>query len=128
MMMARGMGWDQIKRARRLGMSDKNARDNVGFRGIGIYSAFGMCDVMEISSRPKGGAERYSVQFDFGTMRDILEQGREGGIRTEVALEDLLFEHVTFSRNKHDYEPGGEHGTTVTLDGINQEYRAQLGG
>lgn len=121
-----GMDWEQIRRARRLGMSDKSTRDNVGFRGIGIYSAFGMCDAMEISSRPKGGAERYTVRFDFGAMREILEHDREGGKRAEVALGDLLYEHVAFSRNEHDFGLGDEHGTTVTLDGIDQEYRAQL--
>ena len=39
-----GMDWDTLRRARRFGISDKNPHIHVGFRGIGIYAAFGMCE------------------------------------------------------------------------------------
>ena len=35
-----GMDFDTLRRARRLGASDKGVRFNVGFRGIGIYATF----------------------------------------------------------------------------------------
>src|SRR5438034_8561141 len=38
-----GMNFQQAQRAIRLGISDKNPRMNVGFRGIGAYSAFNLC-------------------------------------------------------------------------------------
>ena len=121
-----GMAWEQIRRARRFGMSDKNAQDNVGFRGIGIYSAFGMCESLEISTHQKGEPEEFTVRFNFGAMREILERDRVGNERAGVALGDLLFEHVGFRREAYDFELGDEQGTVVTLDGIEQEYRAQL--
>lgn len=39
-----GMSKDIARKAIRLGISDKNPINNVGFRGIGIYSSFNMCD------------------------------------------------------------------------------------
>ena len=41
-----GRTGDQAHRAIRLGISDKNPSQNVGFRGIGIYSAFNLCDLL----------------------------------------------------------------------------------
>ena len=121
-----GMDWEQITRARRFGMSDKTAQENVGFRGIGIYSAFGMCDSLEIATHQKGEPEEFTVRFNFGAMRDILERDRAGDERAGVALGDLLYEYVGFSREPYDFELGDDQGTVVTLDGIDQEYRAQL--
>ena len=121
-----GMDWEQLRRARRFGMSDKNAQDNVGFRGIGLYSAFGMCDTLEITTHPAGSVEELSVRFDFGEMRHILERDRIETERAGVALADLLYEFVGFSRSTFETDFGDRQFTVVTLDGIEQEYRAQL--
>ena len=121
-----GMDWDQIQKARRFGMSDKNAQENVGFRGIGIYASFGMCDSLEIATHPEGADEEFTVRFNFGAMREILERDRVGGERAGVALSDLLYEYVGFSREKYDDEIDEDQGTVVTLEGVEQEYRAQL--
>ena len=121
-----GMDWEQIQRARRFGMSDKNAQENVGFRGIGLYSSFGMCDSLEIATHPEGADEEFTVRFNFGAMREILERDRTGGERAGVALSDLLYEYVGFSREKYEDEIDHDKGTVVTLEGIEQEYRAQL--
>ena len=67
-----GMDWETLRRARRFGMSDKNTQENVGFRGIGIYSAFGMCDSLEIATHQLGASDEYAVHFNFGEMRRIL--------------------------------------------------------
>ena len=58
-----GMDWETIRKARRFGLSEKNSRDNVGFRGIGLYSAFGMCEILSITSHPAESAKEYTVQF-----------------------------------------------------------------
>lgn len=121
-----GMSWEQVQRARRFGMSDKNAQENVGFRGIGIYSAFGMCNSLEIATRPEGSAHDFTVRFNFGAMREILEQDRVGSIRAGVALSDLLYEYVGFQRKPSYDDANGYKGTVVALEGIDQEYRAQL--
>ena len=49
-----GMDLDEMRAARRFGMSNKSPMHAVGFRGIGIYSAFGICEEMTITSRQKG--------------------------------------------------------------------------
>ena len=121
-----GMDWETLRRARRFGMSDKNTQENVGFRGIGIYSAFGMCDSLEISTHQLGASDEYTVHFNFGEMRSILEGDRSGEFRSGVALSDLLYEYVRFSRTPFQHEYGDRQYTVVTLDGIEQEYRAQL--
>lgn len=121
-----GMSWEQIQKARRFGMSDKNAQENVGFRGIGIYASFGMCDSLEIATHSEGADEEFTVHFNFGAMREILERDRVGGERAGVALSDLLYEYVGFSREKYDDEIDEDKGTVVTLEGVEQEYRAQL--
>ena len=96
-----GMDWPTLRRARRFGMSDKNSRENVGFRGIGLYAAFGMCESLEISTHPKGSAEIFTLVFDFGPMRRILESDRAGDKRAGVALSDLLFEYARFSKEPY---------------------------
>ena len=121
-----GMDWETLRRARRFGMSDKNTQENVGFRGIGIYSSFGMCDSLEISTHQLGAPEEYTVQFSFGDMRRILEDDKAGERRSGVALADLLYEFVRFRTSPYPQEYGDRQYTVVTLDGIEQEYRAQL--
>ena len=37
-----GMGWDDLKNARRFGVSVKDTTKDIGFRGIGIYSSYGI--------------------------------------------------------------------------------------
>ena len=121
-----GMDWETLRRARRFGMSDKNTQENVGFRGIGIYSAFGMCDSLEIATHQLGASDEYAVHFNFGEMRRILEDDRSGELRSGVALSDLLYEYVRFNNTPYQSEYGDRQYTVVTLDGIEQEYRAQL--
>ena len=42
-----GMDFIESRKAIRLGISDKSPISNVGFRGIGIYSSFNLCDEVE---------------------------------------------------------------------------------
>ena len=48
-----GMDEETMRKAVRIGISDKNPNVDVGFRGIGIYSSFHLCDNLCIYSRPK---------------------------------------------------------------------------
>ena len=121
-----GMDWETLRRARRLGMSDKNSRENVGFRGIGLYAAFGMCERLEISTHQTGSPEELTLLFDFGSMRRILESDRSGDKRAGVALADLLYEYVWFSREPYPTNVRDRQFTIVTLEGVEQQYRAQL--
>lgn len=49
-----GMDKETFRKSRRFGISDKNAAKHVGFRGIGVYSAFGMCESLTITTRQVG--------------------------------------------------------------------------
>ena len=125
-----GMGKETLQKSRRLGISDKNAADHVGFRGIGVYSAFGMCESLTITSRQLGMDTQESIKFNFGEMRRILERDRRSEQRGAIALSELLFEHIEFTSATYGGNPEREselgHFTVVTLEGVLPEYRAQL--
>ena len=121
-----GMDKDTLRRARRFGMSDKTSRYFVGYRGIGIYAAFGMCDVLTIATKQAGMSELASLRFDFGQMRRVLDQDRAATQREELPLADVLSRNTFFEDRPFPVERAEEHFTLVTLDGVSAEYRAQL--
>ena len=46
-----GMSAEEARNAIKLGISAKNPAANVGFRGIGVYSAFNLCNTLNIFTR-----------------------------------------------------------------------------
>ena len=48
-----GMNATTMRKAIRLGISDKNPAKDVGFMGIGLYSSFHLCDKLLIYSKTK---------------------------------------------------------------------------
>ena len=122
-----GMDWDTLRRARRFGISDKTPRDHVGFRGIGIYSAFGMCETMRITTRQAGTDELLHLEIQFGEMRRIIERDRISEDKIGVGLAELLEDYTQFLREPYENNTSSDdHFTLVSLDGITQEYRSQL--
>ena len=121
----RGMTWEEVRKARRFGVSDKNPRSHVGYRGIGIYSSFGMCKKLSILTHPAKSNEQFRLAFDFGKMREILERDRDSEESTWVPLESLLRNYTSFKSEPYD-ESREDSFTLVTLEGLSQEYRAQL--
>ena len=125
-----GMSKETLQKSRRLGISDKNAVDNVGFRGIGVYSAFGMCESLSITTRQTEMETQESIRFNFGDMRRILERDRTSEQRGGIALAELLSEHIQFASELYTGNRDGGDGrgqfTVVTLEGVMPEYRAQL--
>lgn len=97
-----GMDEETMKKAVRIGISDKNPNVDVGFRGIGIYSSFHLCDNLYIYSRPKGGNTPYLLSFDFKKMREILHQQQAGRLKGDLTgdqlidLQSLLEKHIYF--------------------------------
>jgi hypothetical protein len=97
-----GMDEETMKKAVRIGISDKNPNVDVGFRGIGIYSSFHLCDNLYIYSRPKGGNIPYLLSFDFKKMREILHQQQAARLKGELTgdqlidLQSLLEKHIEF--------------------------------
>jgi hypothetical protein len=59
-----GMSVSEIISARKLGVSEKDMRFKVGFRGIGIYSAAAFCKKIVISSKKKGDEKTYVFTLD----------------------------------------------------------------
>ena len=120
-----GMDFNTLRRARRLGASDKGIMFNIGFRGIGIYAAFGMCEILTIQTHQAGTSELFGLRMHFGEMSRVLERDRNAESRSSVALTDLLFEHTTFVRTNFAGNPSDQF-TMVRLEGLQPGYRSQL--
>ena len=114
-----GMDVTQARRAIRLGVSDKNPLENVGFRGIGIYSSFNLCDSLEIFTKCAKEQTTYRLFFNFSRIRTQLlreQERRSSGLSPELNLEELLSESVYME--SLDDGPFEDHGTMVILEGL----------
>ena len=121
-----GMDRETLRRARRFGISDKSSANSVGYRGIGIYSAFGMCESLTIRTHKAGSENLISVRFSFGSMRRMLEQDRAAKYRVGISLADLLYEHTEFTTGPYPIDHIQDHFTVIEMEGIGPEYRVQL--
>jgi molecular chaperone HtpG len=118
-----GMSMQELVNARRFAVSDKSLMANVGFRGIGIYSSFHLCDRLKITTKRQGFGLTSVADFDFKAMRSILESERntEGSKKTPLAT--LLNDLVRFSEQDIAYE---DSFTTVELQNIPPLYYGDL--
>lgn len=117
-----GMNETRARRAIRLGFSEKNPLENVGFRGIGIYSAFNMCDSLAIYTRARRQKTGYVLQFDFKGMRDELLKEAERAKQDKpriLHLEKLLQETVSVVPD--DEGTLRRHGTLAVFSGVREE-------
>lgn len=96
-----GMDEETMKKAVRIGISDKNPKVDVGFRGIGIYSSFHLCDNLYIYSKSKNDTPHLLI-FDFKKMREVLHQQQTARLKGSVSgdelvdLQSLLEKHIEF--------------------------------
>lgn len=127
-----GMNRDGLRKAVRVGVSDKNPSKDVGFMGIGIYSAFHLCEKMSIYSR---GSENIPnlLEMDFGNMKSILENQRnlrlEGVIDSGqlMDLQSLLEKCINLTEDGElPDEELPTKGTRVELSGIESEFYFSL--
>jgi len=98
----RGTGMDQkhVMNAMRLGISEKNPKDNIGFRGIGIYTAYNLCDRLDIYTKSESDVNGYLIHFDFKKARLALledQERKKQNLPTTVFLEKLLRETIFYS-------------------------------
>jgi hypothetical protein len=129
-----GMNHDVLKKAVRVGISDKNPTKNVGFMGIGIYSSFHLCEKLTIYSR---GADDISnkLEMDFGSMKSILNLQKEKRLNNEIKSEELV-DLQTLLENCISLTENGElsndvfpvTGTRVELANIEGEFYTALSG
>ncbi len=121
-----GMNGEETRKAVRLGISDKNPMENVGFRGIGIYSSFNLCDSVEIFTKYQNDGV-YKISFDFKKIREEIikeQERRKKDLKPALYLEKLLTDsvHITLSTDK----PIEKHGTKVILSGLVSEVYERL--
>src|SRR3989304_932089 len=114
-----GMTFEEANNAKRLGISNKNPLENVGFRGIGIYSAFNICNKLEIFTKSKHDESGYVINFDFAYIRkELLEEQvrREKKLPLSLYLEKLLGDAVYVKRD--NVRVIKEHGTKAIMSGL----------
>ena len=114
-----GMTPEQANKAIRLGISEKNPAYQVGFRGIGIYSSFDLCDVLEIRTRTGLDSLASKIRIDFGAIRSILadeETRRKSGEPPKLHLQLMLSQAVVVEDD--DNPPFDGAGTLVILVGL----------
>lgn len=126
-----GMDEKTLRNAVRLGISDKNPQIDVGFRGIGIYSAFHLCDQLHIYSKSTKKEEVSGLLiFNFKLMRDVIDQQREerakGKITGEqlVDLQSLLQKHTELKALRP--EEFNKFGTRVEMIGLESNFFKSL--
>jgi len=125
-----GNGMDSIimRRAIRVGMSDKDPTKSVGFMGIGLYSSFHLCDEMAIYSRVENKKPN-KLTFDFKSMRNSLEQQRLIRLtgkkpQQQLDLQTLLNDSIKFIVLNEDEFP--LIGTRVELSGLEPNFYKSL--
>ncbi len=124
-----GMDFTSMRNAIRLGVSDKNPKNHVGFMGIGIYSSFHICEQLTIYSRVKDQNPN-KISFNFLKMREELEQQRDTRFKKDVkdeeliALQKLLENNISINNlNEEDFL---KIGTRVELVGLEQDFFKSL--
>ena len=114
-----GMAGDQARNAIRFGVSDKSPLENVGFRGIGIYSGFNICDLLEVYTKSRIDGNTYKLTFDFYGIRTKLleeQERRSKGLPPGLHLERLLEQSVFMeSLGEENFR---RFGTTVIMSGL----------
>jgi len=109
-----GMSHDDLVEARRFGVSQKSSDLHVGFRGIGIYSGYDLCDRLLITSIKAGSQEQNVLEFNFAAMKKKLSADKAA--KTAVTpLHELLQHHTRFRRER---VTSATSGTTVMLEEI----------
>lgn len=121
-----GMTREVAEGAIRLGMSEKDPNKDVGFRGIGVYSAFNICNTLEIYTRAIPG-DTSKLVFNFGKIRSYLEEEEERrmeGEPSELYLQKLLGDSV-WVEDSPDC-PLEKSGTLVIMVGIRGDIYRKL--
>ncbi len=123
-----GMDRDTLRKALRIGVSDKNPKKDVGFMGIGIYSSFHLCDKIDIYSKRNNG-EPYLLRMDFKGMRNLLNEQKELRINGEIDsgkltdLQTLLEKYISLTnKGELSNDDFALTGTRVELIGLDSNF------
>lgn len=127
-----GMDYATLRKAARIGVSDKNPSKDVGFMGIGIYSAYHLCDTLTILTRGENdGPLKLTMQF--AKMRSILElqrKERQNGLIDGdqiIDLQSLLESNVSITeKDELDDSVFPNRGTRVELSGVTPYFYSEI--
>lgn len=126
-----GLGMDAaiMKKAIRIGISDKNPNIDVGFRGIGIYSSFHLCDNLQIYSKTNS-SNPHILSFNFKKMRQVLMEQQIARLNGTLLgddlmdLQSLLEKYIDFKELKPDEFP--KMGTRVEMINLHPSFEKAL--
>ncbi len=125
-----GMNETVMRNAIRVGISDKNPHAEVGFRGIGIYSAFHLCDELRIYSRTRDDNVPRVLVFGFKSMRDLLEQQQLDRVNERITADELVDLQAILQNNirLRTLKPDdlAHHGTRVEMSGLEPSFFQSL--
>lgn len=114
-----GMDFEALVKARQFGLSYKSIVEDVGFRGIGIYSGFDLCDRLIITSKRAGYPEQNVLTFDFAGMRGALRRTVSSNPRP--SLIELLSAYTLFRRDISSGPADGQY-TIVDLQNMSADH------
>lgn len=127
-----GMDHTTLRKAARIGVSDKNPSKDVGFMGIGIYSAYHLCDKLTIISKKEDGFPNRLV-MRFADMKIALSDQRTLRLKGEIDgdsvmdLQTLLESYVDITEDgdmSDDVFPN--KGTRVELSGVSPYFFSEI--
>lgn len=127
-----GMDYTTLRKAARIGVSDKNPSKDVGFMGIGIYSAYHLCDTLTILTRGENdGPLKLTMQFS--KMRSTLElqrKERQNGLIDGdqiIDLQSLLESNVSITeKDELNDSVFPNRGTRVELSGVTPYFYSEI--
>lgn len=123
-----GMNHEMLRKAVRVGVSEKNPSKDVGFMGIGIYSAFHLCDKLDIYTR---GSENIpnKLSMNFGAMKEILSEQKLKRINNNIGsdeiigLQTLLEKTIEISENESiNSSEFPSKGTRIEMTGLSSVF------
>ncbi|MFA6275626.1 MAG: ATP-binding protein [Pedobacter sp.] len=126
-----GHGMDKIimRKAIRVGISDKNPKKSVGFMGIGIYSSLHLCEKLCIYSKTKD-EKPHQLTINFAEIRFDLENQKDSKIESSTELEQqidlqtLLENNIEFTELDEFEFP--KTGTRIEMLGLDSNFFGSL--
>jgi len=117
-----GMAVKDLKQARQLGISYKSPTENVGFRRIGVYSGFGICNRLAITTKKAGESKARVLEWRFGEMKELLQTERDAQA-PRTSLTRLLSKYSHFWQEDDQID---RHYTLVLLEELSNAHIGQL--
>src|ERR1700730_5158700 len=111
-----------LRQARQLGLSTKSQAENVGFRGIGIYSSFDICNRLLVTTKKTGETKARILEFHFGEMKAQLKAERDAQ-STRTPLTKLITNYTHFRQEDDQVD---RHYTIVQLEELSKVHIGQL--